>query len=53
MLEMRARHSEEAKGLLAMISYFQQRIIREVTFRESLSSQKIYLNAVVKDKQST
>ena len=53
MLEMRARHAEEAKGLLSMISYFQRRIVREVTFRESLSDQKLYLNAIVQEKQST
>ncbi|KAL8276492.1 hypothetical protein RQP46_011093 [Phenoliferia psychrophenolica] len=51
--EMKARHSDEAKGLLAMIRYLKVRVTREATFRNDLAYQKDYLAVIVRQKQSS
>ncbi|KAM0749474.1 hypothetical protein T439DRAFT_327161 [Meredithblackwellia eburnea MCA 4105] len=53
LVEMKARHADEAKGLLVMIKYLKLRVTREATFRTDLSHQKGYLSAIVDQKQST
>lgn len=50
---MKARHSQEAKGLLVMIRYLKVRISREAAFRGDLAYQKEYLSALISEKQST
>ena len=52
LMDMRERHAQEAKGLLVMIKYLKVRIIREVSFRDDLASQKIYLTNIVSEKQA-
>lgn len=49
--EMKARHADEAKGLLAMIRYLKLRVTREATFRNDLTYQKDYLGVIVRQKQ--
>ncbi|SCZ98522.1 BZ3500_MvSof-1268-A1-R1_Chr3-1g05439 [Microbotryum saponariae] len=51
--ELKARHAKEAKGLLVMIRYLKLRVSRELAFRNDLTYQKEYLQAMVKDKQAT
>lgn len=51
-LEVRTRHSQEAKGLLVQIRHLKLRVTREATFRNDLSYQKTYLGLIVKQKQS-
>ncbi|KAK4702179.1 hypothetical protein P7C70_g4047, partial [Phenoliferia sp. Uapishka_3] len=53
LVEMKARHSDEAKGLLTMIRYLKVRVTREATFRNDLSYQKDYLSVIVRQKQSS
>lgn len=50
---MKARHSQEAKGLLVMIRYLKLRVTREATFRGDMGYQKEYLSTMVKEKQLT
>ncbi|SGY44034.1 BQ5605_C001g00104 [Microbotryum silenes-dioicae] len=50
--ELKARHAKEAKGLLVMIRYLKLRVSRELAFRNDLTYQKEYLQAMVKDKQA-
>lgn len=50
---MKARHSQEAKGLLVMIRYLKLRVTREATFRGDMAYQKEYLSTMVKEKQLT
>lgn len=52
-LEVRTRHSQEAKGLLVQIRHLKLRVTREATFRNDLSYQKTYLGLIVKQKQSS
>lgn len=52
LAEVRARHAQEAKGLLVMIKYLKSRVAREVSFRDSLASQKDYLASLVSEKQA-
>lgn len=53
LVEMKARHSQEAKGLLVMIRYLKLRITREAAFRDDMSYQKAYLSTLIREKQST
>jgi hypothetical protein len=50
---MKARHSQEAKGLLVMIRYLKLRVTREASFRSDVAYQKGYLSSMVRDKQAT
>lgn len=52
LMDVKARHAQEAKGLLVMIKYLKLRITREVSFRDDLASQKTYLTNTVAEKQA-
>ncbi|GAA5958835.1 hypothetical protein JCM21900_003944 [Sporobolomyces salmonicolor] len=51
--DLRARHKQEAKGLLILVRQLKLRVNREVDFRQQAGLQKTYLSNVVQEKQAT